>query len=235
MIKHSGKHGDKKVVVLYNTVPEEEHMCLVCYPDVLPVQYHDGIMRVLESDVGQQAKNFADALHRNVFANGNNMLHTLHKEGMIKKVQTNQVTILPNAKSKIRLDELNSLLSQIDSGGEAAKVLADNDKGTGMADPEVIRHAAETRLAEEAREKVLETNEIEGWAPPPNEVEEGLVGMTGLATANLTQAQQIEAQIAALQGEASRLTEEAYSMDPSLKPKRGRGRPKGSANKKTAA
>jgi hypothetical protein len=28
-MKHVGKHGDRKVCVLYRQVPNEEHMCLV--------------------------------------------------------------------------------------------------------------------------------------------------------------------------------------------------------------
>ena len=56
MLKHIGRHGDRKVAVLFREVPNEGHMCLVIYPDVLPAPWEDAIMRALESDVGQQDK-----------------------------------------------------------------------------------------------------------------------------------------------------------------------------------
>ena len=62
MYKHVARHKDKKAVLLYRQVPGEDHMCLVAYSDLLPRLYHDSIMKVLESDIGQAAENFADAL-----------------------------------------------------------------------------------------------------------------------------------------------------------------------------
>ena len=32
MIKHIGKHGDRKVAIVFREVPGETHMCLVIYP-----------------------------------------------------------------------------------------------------------------------------------------------------------------------------------------------------------
>ena len=55
-LKHVGKHADRKVAILFRQVPNEDHMCLVIYPEVLPAPWHDAIMKVLESDVGQQAE-----------------------------------------------------------------------------------------------------------------------------------------------------------------------------------
>ena len=33
MLKHVGRHGDEKVVVVFREVPNEDHMCLVMYPE----------------------------------------------------------------------------------------------------------------------------------------------------------------------------------------------------------
>ena len=68
-------------------------MCLVVYSDVLSKDVHDSIMSTLESDVGQQAKELADALFRTTMADGNNCLTTIHKGGWMKKVPTNQVIV----------------------------------------------------------------------------------------------------------------------------------------------
>lgn len=132
MIKHVGKHNNRKVVILYRKVPGEDHMCLICYPDVMPRHIHDGLMAALESDSGQQAKEFSDYLFRLPLADGNNALQTLHKEGMIKKVPTNQVIVTPDMKSTVRLDELNTILDKMALGEEAIKELADLDKNSGL-------------------------------------------------------------------------------------------------------
>ena len=105
MLKHVAKHNDKKAVILFREVPNEGHMCLVAYSDLLPRLMHDEIMKVLESQVGQNAENLADALFRNVMADGRNTLESLHMNGLIKKVPTNQVIVTPGGKSTVRLDE----------------------------------------------------------------------------------------------------------------------------------
>jgi hypothetical protein len=135
MIKHVGRHNNKKCIILYKTVPNEDHMCLILYSDTLPRNYHDGIMSLLESDVGQQAKEFSDALFRRTFNDGRNMLQTLHAEGLIKKVPNGQVIVTPNAKSQIRLDELNGILAQLAGGAEGAQKLADLDANAGLVSP----------------------------------------------------------------------------------------------------
>jgi hypothetical protein len=61
-IKHVGKTNDRKVLVLYREVPGDEHMCLVIYPEVLNASWQDAIQKVVESEVGQQANQLADAL-----------------------------------------------------------------------------------------------------------------------------------------------------------------------------
>jgi hypothetical protein len=96
MLKHVGRHGDRKVAIIFREIPGEDHMCLVIYPDVLPVAWHDAIMKVVESDVGQQAEELADALHRSYLPDGRVILDTLHTERMIKKVRTADVLMKHN-------------------------------------------------------------------------------------------------------------------------------------------
>jgi hypothetical protein len=85
MIKHVGKHNNQKIVILYRKVPEEDHMCLVVYSDLLPRMFHDEVMKTLESPVGQNAKEFSDVLFRTTLADGNNCLESLHRNGFIKR------------------------------------------------------------------------------------------------------------------------------------------------------
>ena len=132
MLKHIGKHNDKKIVLAYRQIPGDEHMCLVLYSDMLPSMIHDDVMKVLESAVGQTSKDLADALFRHTMADGRNCLEVVHKMGLMKKVPTNQVIITPNAKSNVRLDELNNILNEMEKGEEAIKKMADLDKNAGM-------------------------------------------------------------------------------------------------------
>ena len=95
MIKHVGKHGDRKVLVLYRQVPGEDHMCLVIYPDTLHAHWQDSIQKALESDIAQQSEELADALHRTFLPDGRPILETLHQERMIKKLRTADVIVTP--------------------------------------------------------------------------------------------------------------------------------------------
>lgn len=132
MIKHIGKHGDRKVAIVFREVPNEEHMALVIYPETLPVTIHDTIMRVIESNIGQTAENLGDALFRSLLPDGRAILQTLHSEGMLKKVQTKQIVVTPNATSHVNLEEMNRIIREMKTGQEAIKRLADLDSDRGM-------------------------------------------------------------------------------------------------------
>ena len=141
MIKHIGRHGDRKVAILFREVPNEDHMCLVIYPETLPTHIHDSIMRTLESPVGQQATNLAEALHRGILPDGRPQLEALHREGMIKKVPTSQVIVTPTNNSSVKLDELNRIVKEMDTGEAAVKRLRELDRNTGIVDPATKRKA----------------------------------------------------------------------------------------------
>jgi hypothetical protein len=132
MIKHIGKHGDRKVAIIFREIPGEEHMCLLVYPDTLPVSMHDSLMKTIESSVGQTAENLGDALFRSLFPDGRPMLQTFHAEGMMKKVQTKQVVVTPNATSHVNLEEMNNILRKMKLGESAIREMADLDKNRGM-------------------------------------------------------------------------------------------------------
>lgn len=132
IVKHVGKHGDRKVAIVFREVPGEDHMCLVVYPETLPINIHDGLMRVLESTEGQAAENLGDVLFRSLLPDGRPILQTLHAEGMIKKVQTKLVVVTPNPASHVNLEEMNNILREMKLGEEAVKRLAELDATRGM-------------------------------------------------------------------------------------------------------
>jgi hypothetical protein len=200
MLKHIGRHGERKIVVAYNTVPNEDHMALVVYSDSLPSALHDEVMKVVESLAGQDAKVLAEALHRNIGLSGASTLTSLHKGGYLKKVQTKQVILTPNAKTSVRLDELNKILSEMDKGADAIKKMADIDNGRGYADPEKRQGRDLGEPVKAEAKKSVNTNEA--------------LTDADLAQLNLDQAAQMEAQAKTLLAEAKRLKEEAKQFTP---------------------
>lgn len=204
-LKHIGRQGDRKVAVLFREVPNEGHMCLVIYPDTLPAPWESAIMKVLESDVGQQAENFADALHRSLLPDGRVILTTLHKEQMIKKIRTADVIVTPRPDSAIRLDELNTMLNEMKTGQEAIRRLAENDAAQGLVDPSVKR----------AAEAAFKNQQTQSYQQPVQPAEDGLSDRA-LAQNMLTQATRMEAEAKGLIAEAARMKKDAERMDPSV-------------------
>jgi len=219
-MKHIGRHGDRKVAILFREVPNEDHMCLVIYPDTLPAPWESTIMKVLESDIGQQAENFAEALHRSLLPDGRVILETLHREQMIKKIRTADVIATPRTDSSIRLDELNKMLNEMKQGEAAIRRMAENDAAQGLVDPGVKR-AAEAAFKNQAAQNTAQQSNAD---PMSDRV---------LAQNMLNQATRMEAEAKGLIAEAARMKKDAARMDPGVvapapiptepaKPKRGR-------------
>ena len=212
-MKHVGKHGDRKVCVLYRQVPNEEHMCLVVYPETLHAHWQDAVQKVLESEVGQSAEEFADALHRSYLPDGRPILETLHTERMIKKVRTADVLVTPTGQAKIRLDELNKMLNEMKQGEDAVRRLAESDASRGLVDPTVKRKAeAEFKASQAAKSEP-------GYVAPPvlKASESGALSDRDIAANMLAQAQAMEANAKAMIAEAAKMKKEAEKMDPTVK------------------
>ena len=204
-IRHVGKHGDRKIAILYRQVPGEDHMCLIIQPDVLPAHWHDTIMKVLESDIGQQANELAEALHRNLLSDGRNILETLHFEKMIKKVRTSDVLVTPRPGATIRLDELNTMLNEMQKGSEAVKKMAQDDATRGLVD-------APTKRAAEAEFKRTQTEKATVSKMQAN-TNTALTDRE-LAANMLVQAQRMETEAKGMIAEAARMKKDAERMDP---------------------
>jgi hypothetical protein len=201
-MKHIGKHGDRKICLLFRQVPGEDHMCLIIYPETLQAHWHDAIMRVLESAVGQQAEEFAEALSRDFLPDGRVILNTLHAERMIKKVRTADIIMTPNVSSSIRLDELNKMLNEMKMGDAAIKKMAENDASRGLVD-------APTKRAAEAEFKSGRKAAVQ--AP-----QDGALSDRDIAGNMLSQAKQMEIEAKGMIAEAARMKKEAEKMHPGV-------------------
>lgn len=211
MMKHVGKHNNKKIVLLWRRVPNEGHMALVTYSETLPRMIHDDLMRALESQVGQTAKDFSDVLFRTTMSDGRNALEVLHKEGFIKKVPCNQVLITPTAKSSVRLDELNTILDEMEKGEEAIKKLAEIDSQAGMSTKNRRREGREVGMPPN-NTSVSRTNiDVEATDTAASYIK-GALTDDDLAQQRLSQAKEMQRQAEQLLAEAKRLTQEAQSL-----------------------
>lgn len=209
MVKHVGKHNDRKVVILFREVPEETHMCLVVYSDVLPRLIHDELMKCVESDAGQAAKEISEVVHRTYMADGRILLGTLHKEGMIKKVPCNQVLVTPNSKSSVRLDELNGILNEMAKGDEAVKRLQEIDNSRGMTGKRRPAEPREVGMPNNSRSIPVEGN------MSAEQLIAGVLSDGDLAQQRLSQAQQMRKNAESMLAEAARLEAEAGNLNPS--------------------
>ena len=201
--RHVGKHGDRKVAVIFREVPGEPHMCLVTYTEILNQHIHDALIRCIESDIGQNSENLADALNRSYTQDGRPVLLVLHNEGQLKKVNTEQVVMTPAPNTRIKLNELNKMLDEMKTGEAAVKRMAEMDKSMGLQDP-----------ADVARR-------MRGDKPAPQGLQGSgdILGDQALAQQRLAQANKMAAEARGLLAESERLMQEAQAMDPSLAPK----------------
>jgi hypothetical protein len=113
-MKHVGrfKKNRRKVVVAYRVIPGDADHCLVVQTESLNSEYHDSMIRMLESNAGQTAYEFAEAMSRATLPDGRNMLAAFHREGKLTKMPTEDVEMTPNMQSSIALNELNSIIAE---------------------------------------------------------------------------------------------------------------------------
>lgn len=209
-IRHVGKHGDRKVAVIFRQIPNEEHMCLVVYTELLNQNIHDPLISAIESPQGQNAPNLADELNRTYTRDGKIILQLLHREGMLKKIQTNQVLMTPSSNQRIRLNELNSILDEMEKGESAVKRLAELDTTLGAQDPKEV--------AKRMRgEKSVDKSPVKSA---------GALDNSDLANNLRSQASRMSAEAKGLLAEAARLEKEASQLEgvlkESVKPKKER-------------
>jgi hypothetical protein len=222
-LRHVGKIGDRKVAIIFREVPNESHMCLVTYTETLNRLIHDSMIKCIESDIGQNSENLADALNRSFTQDGKPILQLLHKEGLLKKVQTNQVLVTPSPNTTIKLDELNKILTEMQQGEEAVKRLAEIDSSRGMQNPAEV-------AARQMREKTKKAS-----APPKGIQAESpdVLGDSVLANNLKQQAIRMANEAKGLLAESDRLMKEAADLmgtpvtesSITAPTKKGRGRP----------
>jgi hypothetical protein len=216
-LRHVGKQGDRKVAVVFREVPGEPHMCLVVYTELLNRNIHDPLVKCIESDIGQNSKNLADALNRMHTVDGTIILQKLHAEGMLKKVQTEQIVMTPAPNVRIKLSELNQILDEMEKGEAAVQKLAQMDSQLGIQDP--------VQVAKRMRGDSINNS------PTVTSMSNDVLNDDAIANNLREQATRMSAEAKGLLAEAERLLEQANALTPIVTeqvaaPKRASGRPK---------
>lgn len=199
--RHVGKHGDRKVAVVFREVPGEAHMCLVTYTETINQHIHDPLIKCIESDIGQNSEHLADALNRTYTQDGKPILQVLHLEGQLKKVQTSQILMTPSPNQIIRLDELNKILDEMKLGEEAVKRMAELDKSRGIQDPATVAR------------KMRGTKDATVTPPKGLQATGDALGDAAIAQNLRQQAAKMDAEAKGLLAESARLHKEAAQLE----------------------
>lgn len=194
LMKHVGKFGEKPCVVVFRELPGEQDYCLIVQTDSLESRQHDDLMNVVQSAEAQQANDISEVLFRRQFTDGSNMLNTLHYSKKLQKVPVGLVHLTPSPNQSMPLDQVNAEIRRL-KGGYTPPV---NDSS----------HLNDTTT------KPVNTEE-------PTATEDGDV--SGIAKTLLAQATLMEEDGQRMLAEAEAKKQEAFRLDPSLRPP---GRPK---------
>ena len=134
-LKHIGRDAktNRKVIVAYRIVPGEPENCIVIKTESLDAASHDALITAVESNAGQTAYEFAEAMFRNTLPDGMNMLTGMQKYGKMVKVPTSSIEMTPDTKTSINLSELNKMIA--DQKGVTIAELALSDANGKTVEP----------------------------------------------------------------------------------------------------
>jgi hypothetical protein len=112
--KHVGriKTNGRRCLVVFRTLPGDAFNCLVIQTESLTPDYHDQLIKLVESPAAQNSNEFSEVLARAIFSDGSTMLPCLHVKGLLAKVPTDAVEMTPNTQATILLSELNQIIAQ---------------------------------------------------------------------------------------------------------------------------
>lgn len=189
-LKHVGRlvTNKKRVVVAFRTLPGDPNSALVIGTESLKDQDHDALIKVVESNAGQTAYELAEALDRaSLPETGDSMLTSFHRRGILVKVATSEVEMIPNSSTSIILSDLNRVIA--------------NQRGISIEDLTV-------KPGETA--KVTEVGSVNEIKPP---LSEPVVEEAGVLTDD-DLAKQYRSQADTMFKEAQRLRKEADELSP---------------------
>jgi hypothetical protein len=144
-LKHVGrvKSSKRKVIVAYRVVPGEPENCICVTTENLMAEEHDALMQLVESDSGQSAYEFGEAMARARLPDGRIMLAGFHTTGKMVKMATNNVEMTPDRQTTILLSELNQVIAEQKGVSVEDLALKDNKpKASTTTEEPVVAEAA---------------------------------------------------------------------------------------------
>jgi len=113
-MKHVGRivNTRRRVLVAYRTLPSDPTNSLCVMTESLPASEHDDLMKLVESAAGQEENELATAMARSYLTDGRQMLQAFHLTGMLRKIPTAEVEMVPDRNNTINLAELNEIIAQ---------------------------------------------------------------------------------------------------------------------------
>lgn len=113
-LKHVGrvKGTNQKVLVAFRTLPGESNYCLTVPVAQLKDEYHDSIIKLVETDQAQESFEFGEIMFTRTFSDGRPMLQALQSDEVLRKVATDTIEMTPSPGTEILLSTLNSLIAE---------------------------------------------------------------------------------------------------------------------------
>jgi len=195
-MKHVGRieNTGKRCVVVFREIYDEtgkvveSDKCLVVETDSLPDFAHQDIMSIVESEPSQREGELFNVLARTRLSNGDTALPWLHSQGRLRKYDTDNIVLIPNSNTKIKLNVLNRIIELQKAGYSESDI---------------------QRIANDMQSE-KKTN------PDKQNVSEQKPANAVLTDEDL--AKNLISQAETLKAEVERLEKEAYTLAPSLKP-----------------
>jgi hypothetical protein len=209
-LKHVGRvvNTGRKCVVVFREIYDDkghvtdENHCLVFETENLPDAEHQDLMRIIESEQAQTTGDLYNVLGRSRLGTGVTALTWLANSNRLRKYPTSNIELTPDSRAVLGLHTLNKIVKMQKAGAtekDINNVLRDD---TDMS----------PRSADSISETMQETPVV-----AETQSADGVLDDTVIAKQRLDQAEIFESQ-------AKELRDQAYTMDPSLKPKSTRKR-----------
>jgi hypothetical protein len=96
--KHVGRirNTDRRCVVVYMQIPDNEQSALIVDTDALPDRFHDALMDVIDSNEGQQVVHLHTLLSRRILPDlGIDILSALHGNGQLRAMEIDNIVMYP--------------------------------------------------------------------------------------------------------------------------------------------
>ena len=199
-LKHVGKmkKAGSKVLVAFRTLPGESNQALVIPVSSLSDNYHDDIMKLVETTEAQSAFEFGEVLFTRSFSDGRPMLQALKADNRMAKVPTDDVLMMPSPGSEIALHQLNTLIAE--QKNCAVDDLCTFVSGSKKNTPEV-----------------QELVKVKDLAPPSTPAVVPLKAAANEVLSDKDIAKSYRSQADSMYKEAARLRKEAEELDPTVK------------------